>query len=222
MPIHHIIPRHAWKVRFGDLIGFDAPDNKVFLTIEQHAHVHLLLFELEHNKYDWIAYRAMSAQIGKDEIVRQVASATHLGKKKNYPVWNKGKILGPKSEELKQKLRGRIPWNKGLVGVMPEYRHSEDTLAVMKVKRNARTRAPRPKGFKMSQAQEHHDHGTPITEIARKHGYPPRILRSMFRQHGYSILPYVRRPRTTIKIEEIGCINTNTPPHNIESQKVKV
>jgi len=36
---HHVIPRHEWKARFGNLEGVNAPENKVRLTREQHAHV---------------------------------------------------------------------------------------------------------------------------------------------------------------------------------------
>ena len=46
MAIHHIIPKHEWKARFGDLEGFDALDNLVNLTTEQHSQAHALLYEM--------------------------------------------------------------------------------------------------------------------------------------------------------------------------------
>lgn len=58
MARHHIIPRYEWKERFGSLKGVNAPDNTIILTIAQHAEVHLLLYELNHNELDLQAYHA--------------------------------------------------------------------------------------------------------------------------------------------------------------------
>lgn len=58
MPLHHIIPKHEWLERFGTLKGVNAHDNIVFLTLSQHAEVHLLLYELNHNENDLLAHNA--------------------------------------------------------------------------------------------------------------------------------------------------------------------
>ncbi len=80
---HHIIPKHEWKKRFGSLEGFNAPDNIVYLTVEQHAQAHHLLFELNGYEYDRIAYQALSGMIGKEELIRQVMIAANTGKPKS-------------------------------------------------------------------------------------------------------------------------------------------
>jgi len=58
VPRHHIIPRYEWKARFGHLKGVNALDNVVWLTVAQHAEVHLFLYELNHNDLDFQAYQA--------------------------------------------------------------------------------------------------------------------------------------------------------------------
>ncbi len=68
--IHHIIPKHMG--------GTDDADNLVELSIEEHAKAHLKLFEEYGNKFDYIAYMALSNQISN-------AEATYL------------KLLGPKN-----------------------------------------------------------------------------------------------------------------------------
>lgn len=78
---HHVIPRHEWKVRFGNLDGFNASDNVVSLTVEQHAQAHLLLFELNHSEYDRIAYLALSKEIGKEETHKRAISVANTGNK---------------------------------------------------------------------------------------------------------------------------------------------
>ncbi len=76
---HHIIPRHEWKQRFGNLQGFNDPDNVVYLSTPQHAQAHQFLFELFSKEEDYIAWKGLSGAIGKDEAIRQAMS---LGAKK--------------------------------------------------------------------------------------------------------------------------------------------
>lgn len=64
---HHIIPRHAG--------GTDDPSNLVELTIEEHANAHKLLYEKYGRDEDRWAWLGLSGQIGKDEILRQIAMA---------------------------------------------------------------------------------------------------------------------------------------------------
>ena len=62
---HHIVPRHAG--------GTDEPSNLVELTIEEHATAHKILYEKYGRKEDLLAWMGLSGQIGKDEILRQIA-----------------------------------------------------------------------------------------------------------------------------------------------------
>jgi len=79
MPLHHIIPKHEWKARFGDLEGFDALDNLVNLTTEQHSQAHALLYEMIGSKYDWIASQAIAGMIGKEEANIQATKFANIG-----------------------------------------------------------------------------------------------------------------------------------------------
>lgn len=103
---HHIIPRHAG--------GTDDPSNIVLLTIEEHAEAHRLLYEEHGRVEDRVAWLALSGQIGKEEMLRQLnraprgpLSEEHRAK---LSAARKGKKLGPKSEEHKAKLSAA---NKG-------------------------------------------------------------------------------------------------------------
>lgn len=71
MPIHHIIPRHEWKTRFGNLQGCNEKDNLIDLTVEQHAQVHAHYYtEITHHEYDRIASLFISSIINKQEALK--------------------------------------------------------------------------------------------------------------------------------------------------------
>jgi|TARA_B110000879_G_scaffold52054_1_gene73923 hypothetical protein len=81
--LHHIIPKHIG--------GSNDPSNLIELTVEEHAEAHRVLYE-EHGRWqDHIAWKALSGQIGKEEIIRAVQGLA-----------NKGRVL---TEEHKVKLR---------------------------------------------------------------------------------------------------------------------
>lgn len=63
---HHIIPRHAG--------GSDEDTNLVFLTIEEHANAHRLLYEQYGRKEDYLAWRGLAGLIGKDDIILEKCS----------------------------------------------------------------------------------------------------------------------------------------------------
>jgi len=108
---HHIIPKHEWKRRFGNLKGFNAPDNVVRLTIEQHADAHRWLWEEYGNENDKLAWQMMVGQIGKEELQRGLARIT--GKK------NRGRKFTPEQNAAKSLLlRGNL---RGL-----GYKHTEE------------------------------------------------------------------------------------------------
>lgn len=70
--IHHITPRHVWLSRFGNLKGFNAPDNKVILTIEQHAQAHQFLYELHGKIQDKLARNFLLGALNKQEVLAEL------------------------------------------------------------------------------------------------------------------------------------------------------
>ena len=69
---HHIIPKHEWRKRFGNLRGVNAPDNMADLSLDNHIQLHKRYGE-EGSKNDDLAYRALSGQIGKEEVLKELA-----------------------------------------------------------------------------------------------------------------------------------------------------
>ena len=86
---HHIIPSHAG--------GTNDPSNIVELTVEEHAEAHKLLYENNGYEQDRIAWKALSGQIGKEELQIQLS---RLGGMKTGG-WNKGI---PWSKEVKETI----------------------------------------------------------------------------------------------------------------------
>jgi hypothetical protein len=120
--IHHIIPKHEWKARFGSLRGVNSPDNVVELTTEQHVHVHRLLFEMNGDAYDKLAADGLSGHLGKEEAIFQANSIAHKGKKlclgikhpsrsEEYRRWLSVEMLGNTralgSKHSKEVIRGK-------------------------------------------------------------------------------------------------------------------
>lgn len=113
---HHIIPRHEWRKRLGNLIGFNDPDNVVNLTLPQHSHVHFLLYELNGNWEDKIAGQMLSGQITREaaqkEMGRQVGLSTKGSKLKFTPEHCENlrgaKLLYWKSAEARKAARIKV------------------------------------------------------------------------------------------------------------------
>jgi hypothetical protein len=71
---HHILPKHMG--------GSSDPPNIVELSVEEHAEEHRKLW-LENGSYkDFLAWQGLSKMIGKEELIRELISHTHKGKKK--------------------------------------------------------------------------------------------------------------------------------------------
>lgn len=77
---HHIIPKHEWKRRFGNLIGINSPDNLVVLTVPQHAEAHKLLYEQFGSWQDDLAHRLLSGAIDIQSAIRERCRLSNMGK----------------------------------------------------------------------------------------------------------------------------------------------
>jgi hypothetical protein len=95
---HHIIPKHMG--------GSDDPSNIVKLTVEQHAEAHKKLWEDHGNEYDYIAWKALSKLITKEEARREAVIASN--KRRKYSTETRAKLAEGtrrvfKNPELRQK-----------------------------------------------------------------------------------------------------------------------
>lgn len=105
--IHHIIPKHEWKQRFGSLHGVNATDNLVNLTTEQHVQAHRFLYELNGSEFDKIAFLTLSGAVGGEDAHRLAVSFANKGRvhtpeaRKNM---SKSKLGKPLSEQQKQRI----------------------------------------------------------------------------------------------------------------------
>jgi hypothetical protein len=88
---HHIIPRHAG--------GTDDASNLVYLTIEEHAEAHRLLFEKYGRREDYLAWKGLAGLIGKDEIIKEKNSLNSSRPGELNPFYGK-----KHTEETKQKI----------------------------------------------------------------------------------------------------------------------
>ena len=77
---HHIMPKHMG--------GSDNPDNLITLSVKEHAVAHAKLYLKHGNLKDYIAYKGLRKQMGKEEIFIETSKIGGLN--------NKGK---PKTKE---------------------------------------------------------------------------------------------------------------------------
>ena len=122
---HHILPRHMG--------GTDDPTNLVDLTVEEHSLAHKELWEKYGRWQDNVAWKALSGQIDKQEIIA-LTNAARRGKpsgregKKHSPesiekirlskmrhTYNQGRKHSEQSRKnMSESHKGLIPYNKGL------------------------------------------------------------------------------------------------------------
>jgi hypothetical protein len=69
---HHIIPKHVG--------GTNDPSNIEYLTVEQHAEAHKLLFEKYGRWQDEIAWKGLSGRIPSEEVQREAVRKANTGK----------------------------------------------------------------------------------------------------------------------------------------------
>lgn len=110
---HHIIPKHMG--------GTDDPSNLIELTIEEHAEAHRVLYEKHGHKEDYLAWRALSGQIGREEILyeRSIMGASQPGEKNG--MWGK-----THSDEQRAK------WSKERSGVKLSEEHKKNMSLAQK------------------------------------------------------------------------------------------
>lgn len=63
---HHIIPKHEG--------GIDQPENIIYLSIEEHAEAHRLLYEKNGKIEDYLAWKGLAGIMSKEEIVQKLMS----------------------------------------------------------------------------------------------------------------------------------------------------
>ena len=73
---HHIIPKHAG--------GSDDPKNLTELSVKDHAEAHRLLYYKYGKHEDYVAWKGLERQIGKEEIFLQTSSIGGLNNKGNH------------------------------------------------------------------------------------------------------------------------------------------
>lgn len=120
-------------------MGLNSRENVVYLTVQQHAEVHLFLFELNENQYDNIAFLALSGQIGKEEATARAIRESNKRKiitdeiRQRMSVAMKKRILSP---EAKQNQRKSQLGNKNTLG----YKHSEEMRHKMSIRQMGKKR----------------------------------------------------------------------------------
>jgi len=93
---HHIIPKYMG--------GTDEPDNLVTITVEEHANLHLKLYEDYGDYRDLLAYQGLSKQITQDELLSKLYSENgkNMVRKRKENGW-KG-FSKPNSVETRKKI----------------------------------------------------------------------------------------------------------------------
>ena len=101
---HHVIPKHIG--------GTNDLENLVELSIEEHAEAHRILFEKHGRWQDKLAWKGLSGQIGKEEIIEEILRRPQVWTKERKEAHlkrmignkiNKGRVL---TEEHKAKIVG--------------------------------------------------------------------------------------------------------------------
>ena len=126
---HHIAPKHAG--------GTDDPDNLVYLSVKEHAIAHAKLY-LEHGDLkDYVAYKGLRQQIGKEELFKATSSIGGLNNKgkpksKEHALKisqankNNPKLQTPHTEEHKQNISKSMKGNTNSINhSSPEYKKKQ-------------------------------------------------------------------------------------------------
>ena len=129
---HHIIPRHAG--------GTDDESNLVYLTVEEHAETHRLLYEQYNRQEDYLAWKGLTGLIGKDEMIKAKCSLnssrpgelnTFYGKKhteeskRKMSESRKGKNLGRCNNKWLPEAREKISQSRKKNSAKYTFKHPE-------------------------------------------------------------------------------------------------
>ena len=95
---HHIIPRHAG--------GTDDPSNIVILTVEQHAEAHRQLYEKHGRWQDKLAWKGLSGQLGKEEIIKSIQREN--GKKVGKLPYSPRKVPFIHTEDTRKRISNSL------------------------------------------------------------------------------------------------------------------
>lgn len=104
--------RHKHRINPGYKGGDYSEGNVVEVSVTQHAMWHFANWQLWGNKEDWLAWKGLSGQIGKEEISRERMSLAAKKFQENNPNWARegGLLNGPKTykENFKNHLHPNI------------------------------------------------------------------------------------------------------------------
>jgi hypothetical protein len=112
---HHIIPKHAG--------GSDDLTNIKMVTLEQHAEEHKLLWEKYGRQEDFIAWRCLSGQISKEDLINEVRSMNgkrqgkinaDSGFMKKIQAMHDHKLSGKKAAEVCREKKANAFFNEDI------------------------------------------------------------------------------------------------------------
>jgi hypothetical protein len=101
--------------------GDNSPENLIELSVSEHAEEHRKLFEKYGKHEDKVAWKSLSAAIGKDELFFETSRIGGLNNRGNTKTKehrrklseaNKGIWTGPHSQERKKKISESMKGNK--------------------------------------------------------------------------------------------------------------
>ena len=121
---HHIIPKHMG--------GLDIESNLISLTVEEHTQAHKDLYDKYGKQQDYMAWKCLSGQLGKEEILlmRSKLGASQPGEKN--PMFGKNH-----SQEAKEKMsdaRVGVNYTKFWKTPISEVRANQNNLGIHKKK----------------------------------------------------------------------------------------
>lgn len=140
--IHHIIPKHEWKKRYGSLKGVNNSSNVELLTTEEHATIHYERWVILGFPEDYIAWRALSGQIGREQAIIEAGRAASIGR-----IWS-AKALQTNAEKHSKQWILTSPDGE-VIHITNMFKFCrENNLQVQLLHRTAQGTRPHHKGWK--------------------------------------------------------------------------
>ena len=169
---HHIIPKHMG--------GLDDPSNIVKLTIKEHALAHKKLYEKYGKKEDYLAWKGLSGNISKEEILKQLAS--EMGKRNAHHMHTKAAIEKMRKSKMGTKLtkEHKDKISKSLMGRVPSFAHRQKTA--MKLAMNFIVETPQGQKIEITNLREW------ATKNRLDQGNLTKVAQGKLKQHkGYKV-----------------------------------